>query len=68
MISITDISYFLVTATSFHYIMYTLYIIMNNFAQRRNVASSEVKADSDLTTKSNTAINSGQEMKDTVPH
>lgn len=51
MISITDISYFLVTATSFHYIMYTLYIIMNNFAQRRNVASSEVKADSDLTTK-----------------
>lgn len=48
--------------------MYTLYIIMNNFAQRRNVASSEVKADSDLTTKSNTAINSGQEMKDTIPH
>jgi len=41
---------------------------MNYFAQQRNVASSGVKADSSLTTKSNSAINLGQEMMDTTPH
>lgn len=60
-ISITKI-YYSLTATSF------IYITMNYFAQQRNVASSYIKAASSLTTKSKTAINSGQKMNDTTPH
>lgn len=59
-IPVTKICYS-ITATSF------IYIIMNYFAQQRNV-SSYIKADSSLTTKSKTAINLGQKTNDTTPH